>query len=256
MTDQNKINDLMLERFILDELSPAQKNVVLKSIEQDPELKLRLAEIERSNAEIRQFYPAEKQVPQILDRIKRKKEKAPQRVRRTVWLAAPALAAAAAILILVAPFDSVEPPLDPGYEQVRLKGDSRLIVHRKTGETVELLADGDHVAAGDLIQLSYIAGEAQYGAILSVDGRGEVTLHFPGGTGDSSKLDHEGTQDLPFAYQLDDAPNFERFFFIVSSSPVNIGELLDRARELGPQPGSVLKLSEGWRAIELLLTKN
>jgi hypothetical protein len=256
MAKQKNISDLMLEKFALDELSPAQKAEVLERIEQEPEVKARLVAIEKSNAEILKIYPAEQQVPRILDRFRGKTEQVPRRSLRVVWLAAPALAAAAALLIYVAPLGTVDPLVDPGHEIVRIKGDSRLIVHRKIGDEVEMLADGDFAAVGDIIQLSYIAGTAEFGIILSVDGRGEATLHYPGSEGDSTGLDREGTQDLPFAYQLDDAPDFERFFFVTSDKPIDVEQTLAAVEKLGLNPESKPELAPGNHLIDFLLRKN
>ena len=64
--------------------------------------------------------------------------------------------------------------------------------------------------AAIVLQLSYAAGEAKYGVIFSVDGRGTLTWHVPagyaGGARAAPPLDPQGPVVLPSAYELDDAP--------------------------------------------------
>jgi hypothetical protein len=76
--------------------------------------------------------------------------------------------------------------------------------------------------------------------ILSVDGRGKVTWHTPSGYAgqplSSPTLDMKGQVVLPAAYELDDAPGFERFFFVYSSSPFDVAAVDRAARALASQP--------------------
>jgi hypothetical protein len=60
--------------------------------------------------------------------------------------------------------------------------------------------------------------------IASIDGAGVVTLHYPANA-DAPALATALAQkptSLPQAYVLDDAPQFERFFFITSEDPIEV----------------------------------
>jgi hypothetical protein len=84
-----------------------------------------------------------------------------------------------------------------------------LEVWRQTAGSPERLADGDGAAEGDVVQLVYRLQGHGEGAILSVDGRGVVTEHLAPGPLSPGRvaLDH--------AFELDDAPGFERFYLVV-----------------------------------------
>ena len=71
MPDKQKVSDLTLEQYHLGELSPRQVRVVRRELERDAELRGRLAELQRSDDEIRAAYPAERIVPLIRGRALR-----------------------------------------------------------------------------------------------------------------------------------------------------------------------------------------
>jgi hypothetical protein len=128
-------------------------------------------------------------------------------------------------------------------DDTRAKGDAfHLSLFRKTGTGVERLADGATAHARDLVQVGYSAGAGGFGAIFSIDGRGTVTYHLPegysGGSRAAPDVDGKGEAVLPSAYELDDAPRFERFFFVYSAKPFGLEELDRSARSLAADPRS------------------
>lgn len=184
----------------------------------------RRAALETSNAEILEALPPAMVAAEIERRLSRERREA--RRRRAVWSGAASVAVAAAILAVFWPRarDGVE--LAP--EIVRVKGDPQLAIFRKEAGGVRRLRSSTPVRAGDELQLSYNAAGARHGVILSVDGRGVVTLHHPASAGASTELDRSGPVALGFAYRLDDAPGFERFFFLTSPVAIDAGETVRR----------------------------
>ena len=151
-----------------------------------------------------------------------------------------AFPAAAAVLLTVSLL-LVRERIVTGRDTVRLKGlATALSAWRKTGDGAERLADGAAARAGDVIQLSYLAAGARYGVILSIDGRGVVTFHLPegweGGTARSPALDGSGEITLASAYELDDAPAFERFFLVYGDDPFDVSDAAGPARRLAARP--------------------
>jgi hypothetical protein len=70
--------------------------------------------------------------------------------------------------------------------------------------------------------------------IASVDGAGVVTLHHPvseAAPPEATALAARPTA-LPHAYALDDAPRFERFFFITADQPIDLQQSLGALRSL------------------------
>lgn len=193
--------------------------------EADGELpEARRAELEASNAEILEALPPAMVAAEIDRRLGRARR---QRARRRAWLSGiGSVAVAAALLAVLWPRPEGSAELAP--EIVRIKGDPQLAIFRKEADSVRRLAPGAAVQTGDELQLSYHAAGARHGVILSVDGRGVVTLHLPESPGASTALDRSGPIALGFAYRLDDAPGFERFFFITSAAPIDAGEVARR----------------------------
>ena len=97
------------------------------------------------------------------------------------------------------------------------------------------------------------------GVIVSIDGNGAVTLHAPRDAATSSVLEPEGATLLPDAYELDDAPHFERFFFVTAAERIPVRTVLDAARTLAGQgrraERAPLPLPSAWQQSSFLLQK-
>lgn len=152
---------------------------------------------------------------------------------RAPWLAVAVLAAAAVAVAVAVP--SVD-PREPSVEVTRSKGAADLRVHRVAEGTAERLAADAAARPGDLLQLSYVAADAAYGMVLSLDGRGVVTVHLPLSGATAVPLDGGGAVALPRAYELDDAPRFERFVLVTGAEPFDVGPVRDAARALAGRP--------------------
>ncbi|HUS69006.1 MAG TPA: hypothetical protein VMZ28_30930, partial [Kofleriaceae bacterium] len=142
-------------------------------------------------------------------------------------------------------------------ETTRVKGAQRLTAYRKAGDGAERLAPGAAVRAGDVLQLRYDGGGRRHGLIASIDGAGAVTLHFPASADGSTAL-AATTTDLPHAYALDDAPNFERFFFVTDDEPIDTAAALGALRALARRRDAdraPLVLPPRVRQVTLLLRK-
>ncbi len=119
----------------------------------------------------------------------------------------------------------------------------RLQLLKRVGELVEPLLDGETVAEGDVIQIVYVSPGPGYGAIFSIDGRDSLLLHRAE-KGVSFKLRSGSSDTLRSAYQLDDAPGFERFYLITSEQPFHVRPLLKQALQATP---GLPKLSKRYR---------
>ena len=72
----------------------------------------------------------------------------------------------------------------PVSEPTTIKGTvptagARLYVYRHASAGDERLADGERAAPGDLLQLAYATTAEGFGVLLSIDGAGTVTQHWP-----------------------------------------------------------------------------
>ncbi|MBV8759183.1 MAG: ActD-like protein [Deltaproteobacteria bacterium] len=236
--------DWLVERAALGEVPTASR----ARLDQAPpgELTARVNALREDNARELAAYPAGPAVAQIEARLRRR----PRR-RRLVWLA-PLVVAAAAVLLVVTRHAPAQEP-----ETTRIKGAARLLVFKQVGDQAEQLDADDVVHAGDVIQLRYNAGGAHYGMIASIDGSGGVTLHFPA-SDDAPATVESGTRTLPEAFALDDAPRFERFFFITANEPIDVPAALDALRTLarrGDAADAVLDLRPGFHQASFRLRK-
>ena len=106
----------------------------------------------------------------------------------------------------------------------RIKGlDARMEVWKKTDAGIVQLQDLDEVREGDEIQLRYAVPEKCFGLLFSMDGNGALTLHMGDGV-KAIELTPGKMNSLPFAYKLDDAPYFEKFFFVTSPNEFAVEE--------------------------------
>jgi hypothetical protein len=106
-----------------------------------------------------------------------------------------------------------------------LEAQPRIYVYKKIDNEAIRLYDHAQVKENDILQVSYVAAGSDYGAIVSVDGNGIFTQHFPYDGDACGELVKDGEVALDFAYQLDNAPEFERFIFITGNKPVSLDAL-------------------------------
>jgi hypothetical protein len=270
MSDQDaRLPDLLLERYRLGEMSGDQREVVERRLAADPEGQTRLKQLQESDLEIERQHPPEWLAGRVRERLQAHAATAgasiPRRSRWAFrWPVPAALVSAAAVLIAVAHLsrqmpspESSEPASRPGVvtappaaasgdqqatpghdEGSRVKGlGPSLTLYRKTSEGSEALDDGARVRAGDVVRLAYRSPERRYGTIVSIDGRGVVTRHLPKTGARAVPLKSGETVLLDRAYELDDAPRFERFYLIASETPFELAPVLAAARRAAASAG-------------------
>ncbi|MBI9104152.1 MAG: hypothetical protein JEY99_17175 [Spirochaetales bacterium] len=246
---ENRIPDLYMEQQLLGELSPEKESEIMNN----PETHEKLKKLRASDEDILKKYPAgmmagilQKKLEEEIENEKQETQKEglihdfrdhvkPTKVKIRKIIPLLAAAALAVTIILPLTMNRGNSPLPSSMEEqgIRIKGlDSSLNIYRKNGGDVELLPNEERVKSFDLLQLSYISGGKKYGAIFSIDGNGFVTLHYPDFTGASPELSGSGEVPLDFSYQLDDAPGFERFFFVTSDSYFSVSMVLESAARL------------------------
>jgi hypothetical protein len=267
MADEERLPDLLLEQYALGELYGAERSRVESRLAADPGLRGRLEELGRSDEEILAEYPPAEIAASIRRRMLASgggeaESAGPRRVLPFKTRAFP-LAAAAAVLV-IAGFVTVRGTFPPaGGDVVLAKGGAPgLLVYKKAASGPSLLADGASAGAGDVLQIKYAAGSAPYGAIVSLDGRGRITWHLPDGAASGAASPaprlEKGGATLGSAYELDDAPAFERFFILSSDSDFDLSlvssALGDLARGGAPDTGKLV-LSAGIDYKSLLLRK-
>jgi hypothetical protein len=245
------VPDLLLERYRVGELPPAETEALERRLAGEPGLAARLEALERSDEEIRRRYPPE----WLSERIRRRRRPEPASARRSArpwlvrWPLPAALAAAATVALVVGPRLSSPifrvpgagagpaPSAGPVGSDDRIKGLApSLVLFRKTGSGSEALAEGAVARAGDVVRVGYRAAGRSHGVVLSVDGRGVVTVHLPARGHEAAPLRSGETVLLDRAYELDDAPRFERFYLVTSDRAFDVEPVVEAARRAARAP--------------------
>jgi len=216
------IPDILLERYRLAELPPDEAARLTDRIRGDDGLRRRLEALDRSDDDIRRSG--------VLDRVVARLPRAHPAPRRRlvafgVW---PAAVAATVVMALIVATRIAPPAPTGGDRGDRIKGLApALAVYRRTPQGSETLADGAVAHAGDLLRVGYRAAGKPYGVILSIDGRGSVTVHLPPNADHAAALKRDPTVLLDQSYELDDAPEWERFYFITGDTPFAVAPIVE-----------------------------
>jgi hypothetical protein len=252
---------LTLERYHAGEISPGERERIDAALRSgDSGLQDRLSALNASDEELRSRYPAES-LPRLNRLIRRE---VPVQRRRPFPKKAALAALTAAALFLCVFFPVLY--FHPGEESLgtvsaaggtdRLKGaemlkEPKLFVYLKDESPESRFPEGELkdetlLREGNTVQLAYAvpAGEARYGVIFSIDGRSAVTLHYPYREGQSALLTAGKKTFLREAYTLDDAPELEMFFMVLSDKTLDPVEILTAASDLARNPRAALSESE------------
>ncbi len=214
-----EIRDWQIERFVLGELPRAEQQAVAQAIVEDPALRARVDAIEASSRDILAAHP-----PRVAAGVIRERIAAPPRAA-AAWGRRVAFAAAASLAVVGIGLGVLrlrEGGLDAPAE-TRVKGlRPHLSVFRQTPAGIEALGEGALAREGDLVQLTYQAAGRPFGVILSIDGRGVVTVHHPRDGRQAARLVPGQEVRLSSAYRLDDAPGWERFVLVTAEDPFDV----------------------------------
>ncbi len=288
----NQIPDLYIEQYLLGELPENLRKKMDELIDNNSALKERIIKLKQSNEDILSVYPAEEITYRIREEVLIRKninsgtikDTSRERYRKPRGITAfftdsldsiaktirsvsarrytiSIVSAAAMIAVIVFMLPGIRGTVNistPDDDTIRIKGlDSKLLLYRMKGREVEELKNFDTARAGDVIQIGYIATENyRYGIILSIDGRGTVTTHLPQGSVSAEKIVMNKRNLLSKSYELDDSPDFERFIMILSSDPVSMESVIEKAKKLAITREDALNglIKEGKDSVEFSIT--
>lgn len=230
------ISELQLEKYLLGESDPAAKKIIESSIKKSPELKKRLRVLQNSDKTILQEYDSAFTASQIKQRAESGNKafnKGKTGIFKKAAIPSAAIAASLLLFIFFDPFYTVSPvkKITDQVEVTRIKGDeTKIYLYRKNKSDIEILSDKSKAWTNDLLQIGYFTAKECYGIIVSVDGRGTVTLHYPKPGKNYVMMTAGKNVLLDSAYELDDAPAFEKFFLITGDGNINVDSVLKKMK--------------------------
>lgn len=250
---ENRISDLQYEQLLLDELSKKEKDDIMGR----PGSSKRLEDLKLSNTEILFNHPPSRIAAEISSKMTAAK------ISFRFLLPKFASGVAAVALIAIAVINPAPPVMKNeirtmGSEQPQTftpqitnaeQEDSltyfdspRLEITRMEKKvSLNQLHQGDILAENDEIMLKYSAKGRKYGMIFSIDGTGFVSLHYPSTAEDEPILNNSAGSPLDYALQIDNAPSFEKFYFVTSIDLFEPDTILNIARLSAEYPARVLE---------------
>lgn len=239
MTSVNKISDFKLERYLLGELSEKEMRELQERELSDEIFAARVAEMRLQGKR----FVAENPFVDLEAKMATAEQSAndEHNVVSVMWLkVAAALVIALGVFSMVLlnrnveTFDSKDAAMQVAMADVddgaRIKGmQVSLEVWKKTGDSAVQMVNLGDAHEGDEIQLRYRVPQKCFGMLFSMDGNGTITMHM--GEGNKAiELEPGKMTTLPFAYKLDNAPKFEKFFLLTSQNSFEIdGNDIDKS---------------------------
>ena len=108
-----------------------------------------------------------------------------------------------------------------------------------------VIGPSDFEASLDFNVIARSACATWQSVLISIDGNGYLSQHYPEYGNKAYELDNGGEIPLDYAYQLDDAPDFERFLFITSDSSFDIRKLIKAVENIkNPMDCKTMDFSE------------
>lgn len=207
------LTDLEIEQFLCGELTGDAAERIERQAEKDPALATHLAE---RRAQQQAFFQAHPRLEVELP---------PERRRWVGWSLGLAGAAAAAVLVVVALFAW---PMEPGTGSdgptIRARGALKVGLTVRRAERTFAFREGVLLRPGDRVRLSLEATEAGFLTLIGRDQHGRWTIYYDG------LPTTAGTWTVPDSLVLDDDPNPEHWYALLTSERIEAKKLLDRLR--------------------------
>lgn len=256
MNTQKKISDFKLERYLVGDLSAEEMQEIRRRKETDGILRTRLQVMSEDGKRILAENPFSQLEPRLdeMDSAGGRLVSFPRSVMKVAAAIVVALGIFSTVLMMSNDRDlgvgnvesrGTEVALMELGNDTRIKGmDVRMEVWKKSGDTAIQMENMGEAREGDELQLRYSVPQKCYGLLFSMDGNGVLTVHLGNGAG-SVALEPGQMVTLPFAYKLDNAPYFEKFYLMTSEKTFAVD---------GSDIDASLK-QEGVKVVELTIKK-
>lgn len=213
----NQVSDLLLERYLLHEVTADELKRVELLIGLDSDLARR---VELMKIENQHFAYKRLDLNKKANRLK-------------VFSLSPYKSLSYALSICLLLIVGFKLSFFSNHEDYRYKGHGgQLRVYQNLNGQIQSLEKSSSVRAGASIQLSYQVTNESYGLIFSIDGRGKLTILYPENGQQLGQLISGSEVVLPSAMLLDDAPDAEVFFLLRFEKDIPLAQVIERLREV------------------------
>jgi hypothetical protein len=220
--------DLALERLLLGEIAGSSSGGWTAHVAGCSRCGERLAEMRRTT-EAYAASPAAAQLRRLLAAREASGEQRSLWQRWRLWVAVPALAAAALVLVMVAR----RPPLPGEAFTAKGAGVMQLMVQR-TGERSATIWDGAPLRKADMLQIMWTSAEERFVAVVARDDTGAVETIFPEDSAVAVRVAGGQAVSLGRSLRLDPRARTAVFHAFASRAPFALTPLLTLVRTQRP----------------------
>lgn len=218
------IPDWKLERFLTGDLPVKEMEEIQTLEKKDAFLARQLQALRENNKAVLDQLPFSELAEKLPESKKRTEFNFVKLATAAILILAVALSFSLITFVLERSVDEnvMEKMQVAVHTETRVKGfDARIEIWKKTETGIAQLENFDEVKAGDEIQVRYSVPEKCFGILFSMDGNGNLTEHM-GKAEKAIALLPGKMNSLPFAYKLDNAPHFEKFFFVTAKKEFSV----------------------------------
>ncbi len=219
--------EFKMEQYVLGELSQKEMEEMNALIQKDASIAQRVELLKGNNEQLRQKFPVGDFSLKMHSHTTMLNSQGDKMKLFNIPVLSGVLSALVIVVFGITMVTSFNPSIFPVVEVTRLKGlDAQLNIYKKTPLGSTLMIDSAIVMSGDQFQIEYVISKHSFGVIYSIDGNGIVTHHLAGSGSEAIAL-ASGKKILSYSYQLDEAPEYETFFLILSATSFDLDSLLD-----------------------------
>jgi len=269
-----EIKPWLLERYILGELAEHNSMKIKSRLEKDISARHQIEKLIQSNKNFLTRYPSKQILVEIMRRYDSEKNKVVRKKRKVLRLFFLASSTISLMIVFIticlimqknssinlnSRFENLNENRAKGTVLLEMRNPEIFIVRKKAGG-VEQLHQGSIVKKGDLLQVGYRTAEETNGIIVSIDGNRVVTLHYPENINEAPLLQKNKQIYLGNSYELDNAPDFERFFLITSKSDFDLSKIMIEIETFANNSTRIkeeeIELDDNFNQISIILIKD